>query len=85
MGTAHPQRKVHVKIIEAAEKGYLRSYIILPSTIFGISSLDGVTTIFNKHSNQLPALIRGSIKRKQAGLVGEYKNTCELNSVRHFP
>ncbi|ORY82888.1 NAD(P)-binding protein [Leucosporidium creatinivorum] len=78
LGTAHPQRKVHVKVIEAAEKGYLRSYIILPSTIFGISSLAGVSEIFNKHSNQLPALIRGSIKRKQAGLVGEYKNTWPL-------
>ncbi|BGP36182.1 hypothetical protein JCM10450v2_000080 [Rhodotorula kratochvilovae] len=78
LGTAHPQRKVHVKIISAAEAGDVRSYIVLPSTIFGISSLPGVGTIFNKHSNQMPALIRGSIKKKQAGLVGEYRNTWPL-------
>ncbi|GAA6006858.1 hypothetical protein JCM10207_009117 [Rhodosporidiobolus poonsookiae] len=78
LGTAHPQRKVHVKIIEAAEAGHVRSFIILPSTIFGISSHAGVSEIFNKHSNQMPALIRGSIKKKQAGLVGEYQNTWPL-------
>ncbi|GAA5874324.1 hypothetical protein JCM8547_007563 [Rhodosporidiobolus lusitaniae] len=78
LGTAHPQRKVHVKIIAASEAGYVRSYIILPSTIFGISTHEGVKTIFNKHSNQMPALIKGSLRKKQAGQVGEYKNTWPL-------
>lgn len=76
LGTAHPQRKVHVKIIAAVEAGQVQSYIILPGTIFGISSEPGAGTIFNKHSNQMPALIRASIKRKRAGLVGKYENTC---------
>ncbi|GAA6042944.1 hypothetical protein JCM8097_000013 [Rhodosporidiobolus ruineniae] len=78
LGDTHPQRKVHIRIIDAAEKGYVRSYIVLPSTIFGISSLSGVSTIFNKHSMQIPLLIRGSLRKKQAGLVGEYKCTWPL-------
>lgn len=60
----------------AAEQGNVKSYIILPSTIFGISSEEGVGGTFKKHSNQMPALIRASIKRKQAGKVGAYENTC---------
>lgn len=76
LGTAHPQRKVHVKIIAAAEAGHVQSYIVLPGTIFGISTEPGAGTIFHKHSNQMPALVRASIKRKRAGLVGKYENTC---------
>ncbi|GAA6044434.1 hypothetical protein JCM8097_008588 [Rhodosporidiobolus ruineniae] len=78
LGNAHPQRKVHIRIIDAAEKGYVRSYIVLPLTIFGISSLSGVSTIFNKHRLQIPLLIRSSLRKKQAGLVGEYKCTWPL-------
>ncbi|GAA5978384.1 hypothetical protein JCM10908_004335 [Rhodotorula pacifica] len=78
LGTAHPQRKVHVKIIAAAEAGDVRSYIILPSTIFGVSSQPRAGRMYNKHSSQMPALIRASIKRRRAGLVGEYRNTWPL-------
>ncbi|GAA5915154.1 hypothetical protein JCM6882_001123 [Rhodosporidiobolus microsporus] len=83
LGTAHPQRKVHVRVIESAEKGEVRSFFVLPSTIFGVSSEKGVVSIFSKHSNQMPALIRGSLRKKQAGLVGEYKNTCASRPLVH--
>lgn len=88
LGTAHSQRKVHVKIIAAAEAGHVQSYIILPGTIFGISTESGAGPIFNRHSNQMPALIRAGIKRKRAGLVGKHENTCKRHgacSVVHMP
>lgn len=76
LGDSHPQRKVHLAIVAAASKGDVRSAIVLPSTIFGRSAERGAGRVFNGHSNQMPALIRASIKRGRAGLVGKYENTC---------
>ncbi|POY70145.1 hypothetical protein BMF94_6728 [Rhodotorula taiwanensis] len=78
LGDSHPQRKVHIKIVAAAEAGDVRSYIVLPSTIFGLSAEPGAGSIYNKHSSQMPALIRASLSRKRAGLVGLYENTWPL-------
>ncbi|KAK7044261.1 hypothetical protein VNI00_007983 [Paramarasmius palmivorus] len=55
--------------------GYINSYIILPSTIYSIA----VGPLFsagvsNPYSIQVPALIRASLDRKRAGMVGEGKN-----------
>ena len=55
--------------------GYVRSYIILPSTIYGIVSNNLVAAgIQNPHSIQIPLLIRASIDRGQGGVVGLGKN-----------
>ncbi|GAA5878453.1 hypothetical protein JCM3774_006403 [Rhodotorula dairenensis] len=78
LGSRHPQRKVQVEVVAAAEAGDVRSYFIVPGTIFGVSAEPGTGTIYNKHSNQMPALIRASIKRRRAGLVGRYQNTWPL-------
>ena len=55
--------------------GYARTYIILPSTIYGIEK-NGLTEagIQNPHSIQVPTLIRASLDRGQGGVVGLGKN-----------
>lgn len=55
--------------------GYVKVYIILPSTIYGIAS--GVlveTGIQNPHSVQVPGLIQIALSRGRAGMVGAGKN-----------
>ncbi|KAL7278983.1 hypothetical protein ACG7TL_006815 [Trametes sanguinea] len=64
-------RNVDLTIMEADEQGYVRAHIILPSTIYGIAEgplfESGVS---NPHSIQIPTLIKGSLDRKRAGIVG---------------
>ena len=55
--------------------GYVKVYIILPSTIYGIAS--GVLVdigIQNPHSVQIPGLIQIALSRGRAGTVGAGKN-----------
>ena len=55
--------------------GYIKIYIILPSTIYGIAS--GVLVengIQNPHSQQVPGLIKIALSRGRAGMVGAGKN-----------
>jgi len=55
--------------------GYVRTYIILPSTIYGVATGKLVELgIQNPYSIQMPALINASIDRRQAGMVGRGKN-----------
>ncbi|KAH9481425.1 Oxidase ucsJ [Psilocybe cubensis] len=68
-------RNVDLEILRADKEGYLKSYIILPSTIWGIAT--GILVekgIQNPHSIQVPALIRASLDRGRAGMVGAGKN-----------
>lgn len=68
-------RNVDLELLKADEEGYIKSYIILPSTIYGVS--DHKLTqlgIANDHSQQIPLLVGASLKRGQAGMVGEGKN-----------
>lgn len=52
--------------------GYLKSYIILPSTIWGIAKNPLVDAgIVNPYSQQIPKLIRAALARGQAGQVGK--------------
>lgn len=52
--------------------GYARTYIVLPSTIWGIASNPLVEAgIANPYSMQIPAVIRASLARGQAGMVGK--------------
>lgn len=55
--------------------GYVKVYLILPSTIYGIAS--GVLVdagIQNPHSKQVPGLIMIALSRGRAGMVGAGKN-----------
>ncbi|KAI0729688.1 hypothetical protein C8Q72DRAFT_827313 [Fomitopsis betulina] len=64
-------RGVDLAVVEADEKGYARTYIVLPSTIYGFASHHLVEAgISNAISIQIPNLIRASLSRKQAGVVG---------------
>ncbi len=52
--------------------GYVRGHIVLPGTIWGIASNPLVAAgIQNPYSQQIPSLIRASLDRKQAGMVGK--------------
>ena len=60
---------------ETLLSGYIRAYFILPSTIWGIA--EGVLVergIQNPHSQQVPLLIRASLDRGRAGMVGKGEN-----------
>ncbi|GBE86890.1 NAD(P)-binding protein [Sparassis latifolia] len=64
-------RPVDLAIVRADAEGYVRTYIILPSTIYGIESNPLVDAgISNPYSIQIPYLIRASLDRRQAGMVG---------------
>ncbi|KAJ3926616.1 MAG: NAD(P)-binding protein [Lentinula lateritia] len=70
-----PHRPVDLKIVGADAEGYVKTYIILPATIWGISKGPLFTSgISNKKSVQIPALIRASLDRGHAGMVGLGKN-----------
>lgn len=55
--------------------GYVRTYIILPSTIYGLArGLLVDIGVSNNRSIQIPAIIEASLDRKQGGMVGQGKN-----------
>ncbi|EKM58500.1 uncharacterized protein PHACADRAFT_193621 [Phanerochaete carnosa HHB-10118-sp] len=65
-------RDVDNAIFEADKQGYLRAYIILPSTIYGIEKNPLVDAgIQNPFSIQIPMLIKASLARGRAGMVGK--------------
>jgi small basic protein len=57
------------------QTGYVRTYIVLPSTIYGIASGKLFDLgISNAHSIQVPVAIKASLDRGQGGVIGEGKN-----------
>ncbi|KAF9531405.1 NAD(P)-binding protein [Crepidotus variabilis] len=70
-----PHRNVDLRLVNADKEGYVRAYIILPSTIYGIATGPLVEQgIQNPFSQQVPMLIRVSARRGRAGMVGQGKN-----------
>lgn len=68
-------RNVECLVVEADEQGYVRSHIILPSTVYAIAKNPLVDAgISNAHSVHIPLVIRGSLDRKRAGMVGKGKS-----------
>ncbi|KAJ9097233.1 hypothetical protein QFC21_004902 [Naganishia friedmannii] len=68
-------RNVDLMILEADVRADIRSFIILPSTIYGLNDCDLVANgIGNNQSIQMPALIKASIDRKRPGMVGKGHN-----------
>ncbi|KAG6815306.1 hypothetical protein H0H87_003106, partial [Tephrocybe sp. NHM501043] len=73
--STQPHRPVDLEIVQGDAAGYVKAYIILPSTIYGIASNKLVDFgISNPHSIQIPALIDASLGRGQGGMVGQGKN-----------
>lgn len=68
-------RDVDLAVVGADKEGYIKSYIVLPSTIWGIAQGRLVDLgISNNRSMQIPGLVRASLDRKQGGMVGLGKN-----------
>ncbi|OSD08792.1 NAD-P-binding protein [Trametes coccinea BRFM310] len=69
-------RNVDLAVIDADRKGWLRGLIISPPTIFGMGSGPLFDSgLVNKHSLQIPLLIKISLARgRGAGVVGEGKS-----------
>ncbi|KAF8968166.1 hypothetical protein BDZ97DRAFT_1801302 [Flammula alnicola] len=68
-------RNVDLELLGADKEGYVKTYIVLPSTIYGIAT--GVLVdkgIQNPHSIQVPALIHAALARGRAGMIGAGKN-----------
>jgi len=56
-------------------KGYVKTYIVLPGTIYGIATGSLVDAgLQNPFSQQIPRLVKLSLMRGRAGMVGEGKN-----------
>ncbi|KAK0494576.1 NAD(P)-binding protein [Armillaria luteobubalina] len=72
-------RKTDLLILDADKQGYIRSYLVLPPTVYGLAT--GVVVdlgIQNIHSMQFPAI------RKQGGMIGEGKNIWANVSPANF-
>ncbi|KAJ7484159.1 hypothetical protein FB451DRAFT_1337841 [Mycena latifolia] len=70
-----PHRNVDLALIGADKEGYIKSYIILPSTIYGLATGPLVAAgLQNPASIQVPQLINASLDRGQGGVVGLGKN-----------
>ena len=67
-------RNVDLAVVEADTQGYARTHIVFPATIYDIAKHALVDAgISNAHSIQIPLLVRASLARGRAGMVGEGK------------
>ncbi|RPD75238.1 hypothetical protein L226DRAFT_58443 [Lentinus tigrinus ALCF2SS1-7] len=70
-----PHRNVDLNVVAADREGYVKTYIILPSTVYGLASGPLVDVgVMNPQSQQIPVLVRTSLDRQQAGMVGRGYN-----------
>lgn len=70
-----PHRNVDLAIVAADQEGYVKIYIILPPTIYGLATGKLVDLgVQNPHSIQIPGLIKYLVHRGQVGMVGDGKN-----------
>ncbi|KAI0090262.1 NAD-P-binding protein [Irpex rosettiformis] len=81
-------RNVDLVVLKADEEGYAKTYLVLPSTIWGVASNPIIDAgIANKFSIQVPAMIRAAIGRGQAGIVGKGQglwNGINVNEQAEF-
>ncbi|KAF9479340.1 NAD(P)-binding protein [Pholiota conissans] len=75
-------RNVDIPIVEADKAGYVKAYLITPGTVFGYPSGPLVDlNIQNRHSIQLPFIIKPSIARKQGAYIGKGLNAWSAVDV----
>ncbi|KIJ63848.1 hypothetical protein HYDPIDRAFT_133756 [Hydnomerulius pinastri MD-312] len=68
-------RNVDLMVIAADKEGYARTYIVLPSTIYGFATGKLVDLgIQNPRSIQIPKLVQVSLSRGRGGMVGKGVN-----------
>ncbi|KAF9492007.1 hypothetical protein BDN71DRAFT_1397353 [Pleurotus eryngii] len=67
-----PHREVDLLIVNAGKEGYVRTYIVLPSTIYGLAQGPLIDPgVSNNRSIQIPSIVEASLARKQGGMVGQ--------------
>ncbi|THH10441.1 hypothetical protein EW145_g1343 [Phellinidium pouzarii] len=68
-------RAVDSAIVSADKEGFVKTYIVFPSTVYGIAK-NGFTEagLQNPISIQVPQIIRAGLDRGQGGMVGLGKN-----------
>ncbi|KAF8986593.1 hypothetical protein BDQ17DRAFT_1436193 [Cyathus striatus] len=70
-----PHRAVDLMLVDADTQGYVKTYIILPSTIYGKATGPLVDAgLQNPYSQQIPNLVDVALDRERAGMVGDGKN-----------
>ncbi|KAG8217077.1 hypothetical protein J3R82DRAFT_5099 [Butyriboletus roseoflavus] len=68
-------RNVDLLVLAADKEGYVKTYVVLPPTIYGFASGKLVDLgIQNTRSIQIPLAIAGCIARKRGGYVGQGLN-----------
>ncbi|TFK72944.1 NAD(P)-binding protein [Pluteus cervinus] len=73
--SSQPHREVDLEIVNADKQGFVKTYIVLPGTIYGRASGPLVDLhVQNPRSQQLPRLLEVSLDRGQGGMVGVGKN-----------
>jgi nucleoside-diphosphate-sugar epimerase len=77
-----PHRKVDLAVVAADKDGYVRTYIVLPSTIYGIATGKLFNLgISNAYSIQVPIAIKASLDRGKGGMIGQGKNLWPIVEV----
>ncbi|KAF8830396.1 hypothetical protein HHX47_DHR2000466 [Lentinula edodes] len=80
-----PHRPVDLAIVAGDAEGYVRSYIILPSTVWGISTgLLFDAKISNPHSVQIPYSARAALARGRGGMLTEGKNVWPIVEIHEL-
>ncbi|KAG6853603.1 hypothetical protein C0991_002927 [Blastosporella zonata] len=75
LAPSQPHRIVDLELLKGDAAGYVKTYIVLPSTIYGLALNKLVKLgIQNPHSIQIPALIDASLDRGEGGMIGQGKN-----------
>lgn len=65
-------RNVDLAVVGADQEGYVKSYIVIPSTIYGRASHKLVQAgISNNQSDQIPKLIHVALRRGTSGMTGK--------------
>ncbi|KAJ7923627.1 hypothetical protein B0H13DRAFT_56126 [Mycena leptocephala] len=78
-------RPVDLELLHADDEGYIKSYIVLPTTVWGIPTgalVDG--GIQNWQNSMLNFLLTPSLARGQGGMVGEGRNVWKNVEVNEL-
>lgn len=72
---SQPHRTVDLTVIEADKEGYVRAWIVIPSTIYGRAQGKLVDHgISNPKSQQIPRLVQIGLERGKAPAIGKGEN-----------
>jgi hypothetical protein len=75
-------QQITIDAVQADEEGYVDSYLVHPSFVYGASSGRLVDEgLANRLSTPVGMLIKLGIQRRQAGIVGQGKNVWPTVSI----